>query len=663
MPLLFVILPAHAQLIYEENFNTDGDGTRYFTEGRAVFEVDTHAANGIIDQEGPVYWAHNFEVSFVGVPAASPERRAVWTWHHTLPETAVTPEALDLFDAVVNWLLRDQPNAQVLFSPAPAGTGDDILVQRLQANGHTVTFDAAGAVPPATSVDLVVHSSSSTIGASRFTTYPVPLLTYNGPDHDDELVSSIGQAGAVIDLGPVTITAPAHEAAGGLTGSFAFVNGEQAFDTVGDSLAEGSTVVAAYTLINTAPVESLATVDAMIAGTTPSTQTSGTVTAADLAAGANGVWAGNFPVPGNPTGGYAVVGTGQLDVITAGTYSAALGVDDGGRLRIDLDRNGLSADDDVIIMDGTGGFRENYADVTFPSTGLYAFEWVAFNSVGDFGSEISFTFMQGGGNTGPVNPNEWDPLGAPLEPPPVELEGTIALTVYVPDLPPVTEERPLVVVIEDGDEGGQVFGGGAFTGFEGTGFFAGAGLNKFPGGPARALQLNPVDVTGQSNLKLSIRLAGTDLDFETSDFLDILVDPDGTGPEPFQRLARFTAPSGNDKFITDGTTRLGIGFQDITYDLPAGATQLVIRFECLTTWWNEIVALDFVRITAGAVTVDPFISVERSGTDILINYTGTLQVADEVTGPFTDVATGVDQQFTLQPDPQVPHRFYRAAGN
>jgi hypothetical protein len=164
-------------------------------------------------------------------------------------------------------------------------------------------------------------------------------------------------------------------------------------------------------------------------------------------------------------------------------------------------------------------------------------------------------------------------------------------------------------------------------------------------------------------LKLSVRLAGTDLDFETSDLLDILVDPDDTGPEPFQTLAHFTAPSGNDKFITDGTTRLGIGFQDVTYDLPAGATQLVVRFECLTTWWNEIVALDFVRITAGAVSVDPFISVERSGTDILINYSGTLQVADEVTGPFTDVATGVDQQLTLQPDPQVPHRFYRAAGN
>lgn len=651
-----------AQLIYQEGFNTDGDGTRYTTEGRAIFEVETHADNGIVDQEGPVYWAHNFDVSFVGVPASAPERRAVWTWHHNLPADAVNEGALELFDAVVDWLLRGKANATILFSPAPAGPGDDILVQRLQDNGHTVNNDTAGNLPAASSVDLVVHSSNGTLGASRFTTFPVPLLTYNAADHDDELVSSIGQSGALIETGDVTITAPEHAAAGGMTGSFPFVDGEQAYDTIGVSLAEGSTVVAAYTLVQAAPVDSLEMVENLINGTTPSTTTTGSLTAADIAAGANGFWPQDLAVPGNPSGGFAVVGTGELNVLTAGTYSVALGVDDGGRLRIDLDQNGFDASDDVIVVDSTGGFRETFADVTFPSSGSFDFEWISFNATGDFGSEVSFTFMEGGGNTGPVSVDDWDPLGAPLEPPPVELSGSIDVTVYVPDLPPVTEQRPILVVIEDGDDGGQVFGGGAFTGFEGDGFFAGAGLNKFGGGTFKALTLNPVDVSGQSNLKLQIKLAATDLDFETSDFFDILVDKDGAGPLGFEQLVHFTAPSGNDKFITDGTTRLGIGFQEVSYDLPADASDLVIRFEALTSWWNEIVAFDDVRIVSGQVAIEPVVGIRRDGANLIIEYSGTLQESDSAAGPFSDVATGENEELTLEPADLGSQKFYRASG-
>ena len=40
----------------------------------------------------------------------------------------------------------------------------------------------------------------------------------------------------------------------------------------------------------------------------------------------------------------------------------------------------------------------------------------------------------------------------------------------------VIENRPLIVAINGPDEGGQVFGGGAFIDFEGTGFFAGSGI-------------------------------------------------------------------------------------------------------------------------------------------------------------------------------------------
>ena len=156
---------------------------------------------------------------------------------------------------------------------------------------------------------------------------------------------------------------------------------------------------------------------------------------------------------------------------------------------------------------------------------------------------------------------------------------------------------------------GSVFGGGPFTGFEGTGFFAGSGMNKWPLPTEgyRTLTLPPINVSGKTNLKLTMALAATFLDFETSDYLDVWIDPDGSGPVDFTQLIHFTAPSGNDKFFDDrstkpgGPTRLGLNFQDVTYDIPNGATQLVIQFRALTTWWNEICAFDNVRVTEGVV--------------------------------------------------------------
>src|SRR5439155_24892640 len=54
-------------------------------------------------------------------------------------------------------------------------------------------------------------------------------------------------------------------------------------------------------------------------------------------------------------------------------------------------------------------------------------------------------------------------------------------------------------------------------------------------------------------------------------------------------------------------TRLGLSFQDVTYDIPAGATDLVIEFQVATTFWNEIVAFDNVRVTEG-IAVQPTLS-------------------------------------------------------
>src|SRR6266566_5685918 len=58
-------------LIYQEGFNTDGETNvppRYTTTGRDVYELPRIqaeiAAPNNFDQKGPLYWAHNFDVSF-----------------------------------------------------------------------------------------------------------------------------------------------------------------------------------------------------------------------------------------------------------------------------------------------------------------------------------------------------------------------------------------------------------------------------------------------------------------------------------------------------------------------------------------------------------------------------------------------------------------------
>ena len=86
---------AHAQeVIYQEGFNDDGSKAnppRYTITGGSHFEVsEFNTDNGVpTTQLGPVYWAHNFEVSFVGVPGPTPARRALLAW-----DAAITADEL-----------------------------------------------------------------------------------------------------------------------------------------------------------------------------------------------------------------------------------------------------------------------------------------------------------------------------------------------------------------------------------------------------------------------------------------------------------------------------------------------------------------------------------------------------------------------------------------
>jgi hypothetical protein len=191
--------------------------------------------------------------------------------------------------------------------------------------------------------------------------------------------------------------------------------------------------------------------------------------------------------------------------------------------------------------------------------------------------------------------DNWTVLGDHLASDPVKLSGEIALTTYIPDV--VLQERPALVVVDTGAD----LLGGRISGQEGTGYFAGADINEpsYGGGGdniARSLTLAPIDVTGETGLELTVAVAGTNIDFEPADALRILADPDGDGPAPFALIANYV-PNGSGALTFAGHT-LGNVFEDVTFALPDGATSLVIRFEGYSTFYNEIMAFDHVRITS-----------------------------------------------------------------
>jgi hypothetical protein len=137
-------------------------------------------------------------------------------------------------------------------------------------------------------------------------------------------------------------------------------------------------------------------------------------------------------------------------------------------------------------------------------------------------------------------------------------------------------------------------------------------------------QLNiPVNLAGRTNVQLTVALAGTDADFEIGteahglgdDHFSIFFDADGSGN--FTLLSEFTgnaAKSLEEIEVENGARVPGPvytgfvlsnqTFKDYTIDLPVGTANAVIRFESNTTFPNEIIALDDVRVGVKGTTAD-----------------------------------------------------------
>jgi hypothetical protein len=220
-----------------------------------------------------------------------------------------------------------------------------------------------------------------------------------------------------------------------------------------------------------------------------------------------------------------------------------------------------------------------------------------------------------GGKTGTVN---WTNVGMTLQGLGTEHSGGKVLArVTTP-----AGVTPALYVIEEGD---ALLGGFSWDP-EGDRYVVGADLDwTFGGGPPRQLNI-PVNLAGRSNVELTVALAATDADFETgnfaaatADYLAILFDADGSGN--FTLLSEFTGNAAkayeeveiengarvldvNGNPIFTGNVLSNQSFKDYKVDLPAGTANSVIRFETLSTFVNEIVALDDVRVGVKGTTGD-----------------------------------------------------------
>jgi hypothetical protein len=542
------------------------------------------------------------------------------------------------------------------------------LGERLTAAGYELVDDdtSVAAEQVHTQGDLLINTIGSP--GSRGAQAPMPVILMNSAELDDLLLSSIGTP-QTFEAGNATIVATNHPAAGGKTGSFPVATGSFNWQLLGDQLPGGATTLANFVARIPPRIASLADEDAMIAGTKQSTRATADVGVLDFADASAGNWPDENPIPGDATGIWGLLITNQINVATAGTYSFALGTDDGGRVQIDIDRNGFDAADTIIEDLGPHGHTIAYGEATFPAAGAYGIRIVGYNSGGGGNLEVSVALEAGADKTNLADsPGEWEALGTAGAASPVTLAGSSSVTSFVPagDIEEVT--RPFIVLLNGPNDTppGSVFGGGPFTGFEGRGFFAMSGGNKwaFPDPRTdRILTLRPVNVAGETNVQVTVALAGTFLDFETGDYLDIVAYPTGKSGEEVL-LARYSAPDANTKYFVDVThgneNRLGLEFRDATYDVPPGATDLVLEFRALTTWWNEIVAFDNVRITAGGNGPDPGpLSISRNGANLEISFSGTLETASSITGPWTAVAGNPASPFVIEPGQQTAMAFYR----
>ena len=231
------------QLIHQETFETDGDGTRYELFDRG------HEDTNLPDQaSGWGIWGHNFDApsAEIGIPATAPAKRAGILWNHEDPLAEfgdlATEESLNIWVSLVKWATDNKEGAKIGVFPSTFSTGAELVADRLSAEGYEVDeiFLPEDAT---TEFDLMIHSSET--GSPSFLETPIPIISFSGGDHDDIGLTGIGAAVDFFDAVTIDIPAAAegHPALGGATGSIPWTTDAAQLQTLG-KLHNGGTSLA-----------------------------------------------------------------------------------------------------------------------------------------------------------------------------------------------------------------------------------------------------------------------------------------------------------------------------------------------------------------------------------------------------------------------------------
>lgn len=606
LSLLVCWSTANGQTIFIEDFSTDGDGTRYFMEGRGS---DT----------SPDAWEHTFalaqsttfplgpggEVTLAAPRVAIPWQSSVENGlESAVPflDSAVS-FANDAANLNVSFLVHDNPSTGSL---AP---GDSVVFDRLQGMGHSVNlFDATSITGDLlATTDLLMISDSVNVGniykSVNIREVAVPVVNYSSDLADDLLLTTSN--GSVRSLSSMDIQQPGSPV---LPGGFEFgqnvslADGETDLPEYG-SARPGVQVLATYQGPYARSIGGLDTVDAMIDGRAGSLTGVATITDADLLdSGGSGIWDFDnpIPIPDSPDfaqeagslNQYAVVSRGTISVSEAGDYVFGLGGDDGGRLRI----NG----EDVIVDDSFHGFQYETAQATLPE-GEHEIEWIGFEGGGGSGFELSW--IPAADFLGDPNIDFLD-FGDPVSTDPANSQITlnepgldVTAHFLAPELgPDVATNNPAVLAAS----AGTTFRLPAEPFDNATGdYLLGTDMDSIPGNdqnmgfiqfPAEGSP--PISLAGVADPKLSIDIAAT-FALEPDDEVVILVNDDEVG-----RLA------GNDiGILTDeiSGTLIDSNFRTLTYDLPSGISEIEsIAIEVGSFGSSgEAVGIDQIRITDG----------------------------------------------------------------
>lgn len=143
-------------------------------------------------------------------------------------------------------------------------------------------------------------------------------------------------------------------------------------------------------------------------------------------------------------------------------------------------------------------------------------------------------------------------------------------------------------------------------------------FNKYNGTYSMSLQnnssitLNNVDLTGYSNVTLSVAFAAVDVDSADILYMDVSYDNGATWPAA--NTTALFSPAANDRFLNINTTFTGsVATNPYTINIPNGSTQVRVRFRATsTTGTSEYYYVDDIILRGNGCNVTPVVALPQN---------------------------------------------------